>query len=205
MVGTPDSRILLLGCGAVGTVAARHLAASRLVGSLTAADVDVGRAKATAAATRSRKVRPLALDLEEDGALRDAIRGASLVINAALPKYNLAIMAATLEADVDYMDLAGGGKAQLALHGKWERAGRTALLGMGEDPGLANVFARHAADAMDEVDAVRIRDGKRAGRIGVGAQLVALDLEGPGLRVVARRREDRPLEQEAEPLRRSGA
>jgi len=157
-----EHKVLLLGCGAVGTVAARHLAASKLVGLLTAADVSVERAKATAAATRSKKVRPLALDLEDDGALRDAVRGTSLVINAALPKYNLAIMAATLEADVDYMDLAGGGKDQLALDAKWRRAGRTALLGMGEDPGLANVFARHAADAMDEVETVKIRDGETA-------------------------------------------
>ena len=162
MVAKRDSRILLLGCGAVGTVAARHLAASKLVGSLTAADVSADRAKATVAATRSKKVRPLALDLEDDGALRDAVRGTSLVINAALPKYNLAIMAAALEADVDYMDLAGGGKDQLALDPTWKRAGRTALLGMGEDPGLGNVFARHAADGMDEVDAVKIRDGETA-------------------------------------------
>ncbi|MEK6851744.1 MAG: saccharopine dehydrogenase NADP-binding domain-containing protein [Candidatus Thermoplasmatota archaeon] len=134
MVAKRDSRILLLGCGAVGTVAARHLAASKLVGSLTAADVSADRAKATVAATRSKKVRPLALDLEDDGALRDAVRGTSLVINAALPKYNLAIMAAALEADVDYMDLAGGGKDQLALDPTWKRAGRTAPSGWARTP-----------------------------------------------------------------------
>ncbi len=155
-------RVLLLGCGAVGTVAAVHLAASRVVDEVVAVDLDLRRAKALAAAVGSRKVRPVRLDLSDGGALRSALRGKALVINAALPKYNLAIMAAALEAGVDYMDLAGGGPSQLALDARWRRDGRTALLGMGEDPGLANVFARHAADAMDEVDSVRIRDGETA-------------------------------------------
>ena len=155
-------RVLLLGCGAVGTVAAVHLAASRTVDEVVAADMDIGRAKGLVNAVGSRKVRPLRLDLSDEDALRRALRGTSLVINAALPKFNLAIMAAALEAGIDYMDLAGGGKSQLALDAKWRREGRTALLGMGEDPGFANVFARHGANAMDEVDAVKIRDGETA-------------------------------------------
>lgn len=155
-------KVLLLGCGAVGTVAAVHLAASRAVDEIVAVDLDMVRAKALATATGSRKVRPLRFDLADGDALRSALRRKALVINAALPGYNLAIMAAALEAGADYMDLAGGGPAQLALDARWRREGRTALLGMGEDPGLANVFARHAADAMDEVDAVRIRDGETA-------------------------------------------
>jgi saccharopine dehydrogenase (NAD+, L-lysine-forming) len=146
----------------VGTVAAVHLAASKAVDEVVAADLDANRAKGLVHAVGSRKVRPLRLDLSDEDALRRALRGTSLVINAALPKFNLAIMAAALEAGVDYMDLAGGGKSQLALDAKWRREGRTALLGMGEDPGFANVFARHAADAMDEVDAVKIRDGETA-------------------------------------------
>jgi len=157
-----SNRVLLLGCGAVGTVTATHLAASRLVGDLRAADVNLDAAKALARTAGSRKVRPVRLDLADDEAVRGALHGVALVINAALPKFNLAVMDAALDAGADYMDLAGGGKDQLALNGKWKRAGRTALLGMGEDPGLANVFARHAADGMDEVASVKIRDGETA-------------------------------------------
>ena len=130
--------------------------------SIVAADVNLAAAKALAKAAGSRKVRPVRLDLNDGDALRAAVRRASLVINAALPKFNLAVMEATLEAGANYMDLAGGGKDQLALDSRWKREGRTALLGMGEDPGLGNVFARHAADGMDEVGSVRIRDGETA-------------------------------------------
>ena len=136
--------------------------ASPLVRTIVAADIDPNRAKALARTLSLRKVRPLCLDLSDEAALVTAARGSSLIVNAAHPKFNLSVMEAALEADADYLDLAGGGKDQLALHGKWRRAGRSALLGMGEDPGLSNVFARHAADALDEVTAVRIRDGETA-------------------------------------------
>ncbi len=146
----------------MGTVIATHLGSERNVGGVIAADVSAARAEALVRAAKSKRIRPLALDLSDEDALRAAVRGSALVINAALPKFNLAVMDAALEAGADYLDLAGGGKDQLALHGKWKRAGRTAILGMGEDPGLANVFARHAADRMDEVEAVKIRDGETA-------------------------------------------
>src|SRR5262249_10017999 len=42
----------------------------------------------------------------------------------------------------------------------WKRSGRLALLGMGMDPGLTDVFAKYAAQELfDEIDAVHVRDG----------------------------------------------
>jgi saccharopine dehydrogenase-like NADP-dependent oxidoreductase len=52
------------------------------------------------------------------------------------------------------------GDAQFAASGEWEEAGLLALCGMGVEPGLADVFARHAADTMfSEIDEVAVRDG----------------------------------------------
>ena len=52
------------------------------------------------------------------------------------------------------------GDLQFAAHEEWTAAGLLALVGMGVEPGLANVFARHAADELfDELDEVGIRDG----------------------------------------------
>ena len=49
---------------------------------------------------------------------------------------------------------------QFAKHDQWQAAGRLAILGMGMDPGLTDVFARYAADELfDEIDEVHIRDG----------------------------------------------
>ncbi len=77
--------------------------------------------------------------------------------------------------------------------------GRMAEVGRGEP----QVHERGAA-AHDELAPVGVRRRQRARRVAVDAQLVPLDLEDPGLRVVARRREDRPLQEEPDSLRRTG-
>ena len=43
---------------------------------------------------------------------------------------------------------------------KWRKAGLVAVLEMGEDPGLSNIMARQAADTLDVLREVRIRDGE---------------------------------------------
>jgi len=60
----------------------------------------------------------------------------------------------------------------------------------GEPQVLGRGAARH-----DELAPVGVRDGQRAGRIAAHPHLVALEVEPPGLAVVARGREDRPAEE----------
>ena len=84
---------------------------------------------------------------------------------------------AALAAGVDYLDMAMSlstphperpyeqtgvklGDEQFALAGEWEAAGRLALVGMGVEPGLSDVFARYAADHLfAEIDELGVRDG----------------------------------------------
>jgi saccharopine dehydrogenase-like NADP-dependent oxidoreductase len=52
------------------------------------------------------------------------------------------------------------GDEQFAQAAEWEAAGRLALVGIGVEPGLSDVFARYAADQLfSEIDEVGIRDG----------------------------------------------
>jgi saccharopine dehydrogenase (NAD+, L-lysine forming) len=52
------------------------------------------------------------------------------------------------------------GDEQFALAGEWERAGGLALVGMGVEPGLSDVFARYAADHLfSRIDELGVRDG----------------------------------------------
>ena len=52
------------------------------------------------------------------------------------------------------------GDCQLARHEEWEEAGVLALVGIGVEPGLSDVFARHAADELfSSIDEVGVRDG----------------------------------------------
>jgi saccharopine dehydrogenase-like NADP-dependent oxidoreductase len=52
------------------------------------------------------------------------------------------------------------GDEQFAVADEWERDGRLALVGMGVEPGLSDVFARYAADHLfSEIDELGTRDG----------------------------------------------
>lgn len=141
---------------------AKHLCASDAVDLLVAADVDGDLAKRVASQTRSPKARGMPLDAGNEAELRSAMKGCDLVINAALPRFNDAVMKAALESGLDYIDLAADVADVFAQSDEWKSAGLTAIQGMGEDPGMGNVFARYAADGMDRVDSIRVRDGDTA-------------------------------------------
>ena len=79
--------------------------------------------------------------------------GPDVVINVALPYQDLTIMDACLATGVHYVDTANYEppetakfeyKWQWAYKEKFEKAGLTALLGSGFDPGVTGVFTAHA-------------------------------------------------------------
>jgi len=99
------------------------------------------------------------------------------VLNACDPRFNEPIFGAAFEARVTYLDMAMTlsrahperpyelpgtmlGEHQLARHEQWEQAGLLALVGMGVEPGLSDVFASYAAQELfSSVGEVGVRDG----------------------------------------------
>jgi saccharopine dehydrogenase-like NADP-dependent oxidoreductase len=102
---------------------------------------------------------------------------ADAVLNAVDPVFNVPIFDACFESGVPYLDMAMTlsephpqrpyeevgvklGDYQFERAGKWEERGLLALVGIGVEPGVADVFARFAADELfSEIDEVGIRDG----------------------------------------------
>ena len=162
--GRSSGDVLLLGTGAVGSVIARHLVAHPAVTGLTLADRDTPRAASLARALGAEgagdRVSVAAIDASDGKALAGVLKGRALVINAILPRFNGQVMDAALLAGCAYLDLAGGEEDQLLRHDAWAAAGRAAIHAMGEDPGISNVLARRGADLLDQVEAIRVRDGE---------------------------------------------
>jgi saccharopine dehydrogenase (NAD+, L-lysine-forming) len=152
-------KVIQLGVGAIGTVVARHLAGHRAVESLTLGDMDTRRAEGLARELKGN-VSVKRIDAADHASLEAALRAHGLVVSAVLPVHNEAIMKAALAAGSHLLDLSSGGGDELAHDAAWKKAGLTAIHGMGEDPGISNVFARWAADRLDEVDSIRVRDGE---------------------------------------------
>ena len=153
-------KVMLLGVGAIGTVIAKHLSAHRAIESLTLGDMDTRRAEGLARELGGGNLKVERVDAADGAALKRALKGHGLVVCAILPRFHIAVMDAALEAGSHYLDLASGEADQLAKDPEWKKAGLLAVNGMGEDPGISNVFARYAADRLDEVDVIRVRDGE---------------------------------------------
>lgn len=162
-------RVVQLGVGSVGEVIARTLAAEEDVSEVVLADVDEGRVQEVAAKLPAAKAIPRRLDARDPEALRDAIRGAQLAVNALVPVFNLSVMEACLDVGAGYLDLAAGGPRELvgtpdmdeqfALDAAFRERELSALLFCGIDPGASDVFARALYDQMDTVERLLVYDG----------------------------------------------
>jgi saccharopine dehydrogenase-like NADP-dependent oxidoreductase len=167
-------KVLLVGAGAVGTVSALKFAKEAVLEQLVIADTVSARASLLADRLNDPRVSAIGLDAGDRNAIANLIRstGTTLVLNAALPLTNLAVMRACLDGGSDYIDLASAGTDadgipkmddQFALDADFKSAGRLALLGMGADPGTTNIYAAYAAKhLLDTVTEIRIRDGDNA-------------------------------------------
>jgi saccharopine dehydrogenase (NAD+, L-lysine forming) len=164
-------KVLLVGAGAVGTVSALKFAKEAVLEKLVIADTVSARASLLADRLNDPRVSAICLDAGDRAAIATAIRqtGTTLVLNAALPATNIALMQACLDGGSDYIDLASAGTDadgipkmddQFALDAEFKATGRLALLGMGADPGTTNVYAAYAAKhLLDTVAELRVRDG----------------------------------------------
>ena len=170
-------RIAILGIGGLGRTLASELRTDPRVTALLLADLRGERARVLTAIRGRIPIEARQLNLEDSAAVVRTIRGWDTIVNTALPRYNLALMEAALEAGTNYLDFSAtgprvpGGRPglleQLDLDERFRAAGRTALLSMGLDPGLSCVMARDAVDHLDTIQAVRIRSASldRDGRI----------------------------------------
>ena len=100
-----------------------------------------------------------------------------MIVNATDPRLNPQIFAAAFEARCTYLDMAMTlsepdsarpyevpgvmlGDAQFDQDERWRDAGLLALLGIGVEPGLSDVFARYAADHLfSSITEIGVRDG----------------------------------------------
>ncbi|MER5857207.1 saccharopine dehydrogenase C-terminal domain-containing protein [Streptomyces sp900105245] len=174
-------RVLLVGAGGVGTAVTRIAARRGFLTHMVVADYDLSRAEAAVTALKERGDRFSARRLDasdEDGVRRLlAEERCDVLLNATDPRFVMPLFRAALAAGAHYVDMAMSlsaphaerpyeecgvklGDDQFALAGRWAESGRLALVGMGVEPGLSDVFARFAADELfDEIEEIGVRDG----------------------------------------------
>ena len=150
--------IVLGGCGAMGTEATRDLAHTSEFEDVVIADADLDRAEALATELGRGRVRAIKIDVSDEDDLAQRLEGFDVVANCTTYHFGLIATRAAIRARVNYLDLGGlfNTPKQLTLNEEAERAGVTICLGCGATPGVTNLITRHAANQMDQVNAVHI-------------------------------------------------
>lgn len=173
-------KILLVGVGGVGEAIAMMADSYPWVDQVVLADYNLKRAQEVqyklgdftrfpaefVDASKQEMVEALAKKYKVD-----------LIMNACDPLFNVPIFDAAYNVGVTYMDMAMTlsephptepfekcdvklGDYQFERSKQWEEKGLLAILGLGVEPGMADVFARYAQDHLfDEIDEIGIRDG----------------------------------------------
>ncbi|WP_420122454.1 saccharopine dehydrogenase family protein [Nakamurella sp.] len=172
-------RVLLVGAGGVGGAIALIAARRPFFAAMVVADYDEPRAAAVAASTGDARFTSARVDAGDRAQVRALIaeHRCDVLVNATDPRFVMPLFTAALAEGIDYLDMAMSlsrphptepyartgvklGDEQFALADEWAAAGRLALIGIGIEPGMADVFARYAADELfTTIDELGVRDG----------------------------------------------
>lgn len=167
-------KVLVIGAGGVGTVVLNKIAQNTdvfsevMLASRTKSKCDI-----IAADLKRRfgvNIKTAQVDADNVPELVKLLNDfkPELLINVALPYQDLTIMDACLEAGVNYLDTANyepKDEARFEYSWQWaykerfEKAGLTAILGCGFDPGVTSIFTAYAAKHhFDEIHYLDIVD-----------------------------------------------
>ena len=164
-------RVLVVGTGGVGSAVAPIAARRDFFERIVFSDLDPGRPKALVDRLGDERFGAAQLDASDAAAIAELARAerCDAILNAADPRFNPPIFQAAFDAGCTYLDMAmtlsdrNGtklGDLQFAQEAEWRERGLLALVGIGVEPGLSDVFARYAADHLfSEIDEVGVRDG----------------------------------------------
>ncbi len=172
-------KILLVGAGGVGSAFCAIAARRDFFESIMVADYAQESAERAVDEVGDSRFTAAQVDASDAASVEALAResGATHVMNAVDPRFVMPIFEGALAAGADYLDMAMSlskphpdepyaktgvklGDEQFAVADAWESAGRLALVGIGVEPGLSDVFARYAADHLfSSIDELGTRDG----------------------------------------------
>ena len=173
-------RVLLVGVGGVGEAIAAIAKPREWMELMVLADYNIQRAVEVQKKLGDVKRFPVeAIDAGNQKTIEDLARkyNVDLIMNSVDPVFNKQIFDAAYHVGVKYMDMAMTlsephptdpfnkvgvklGDYQFHKAREWEQKGLLALVGIGVEPGMVDVFARHAQDYLfDEIEEIGIRDG----------------------------------------------
>ncbi len=173
-------KVLLVGVGGVGEAIAAIAKPRAWMEQMILADYNVKRAEEVQKKLGDNKRFPVEfIDASKQESIEELAKkyNVDLIMNSVDPIFNKQIFDAAYNVGVTYMDMAMTlsephptdpfnkpgvklGDYQFDKARDWEKKNLLALVGIGVEPGMADVFARYAQDHLfDEIEELGIRDG----------------------------------------------
>jgi saccharopine dehydrogenase (NAD+, L-lysine-forming) len=173
-------KVLLVGVGGVGEAIARIAEPREWVKQVVLVDYNLARAKEVQGKLKDAKRFPVEMvDARKQEQIEKLAKKykVDLIMNACDPSFNFPIFEAAYQVGCNYMDMAMTlstphpekpfevcgvklGDYQFERAKQWEAKGLLCLVGLGVEPGMADIFARYAQDHLfDEIEEIGIRDG----------------------------------------------
>ena len=170
------SKIVVLGCGAVGSYAVKTLSMSNVFSEIVVADLNVEKPQQLVQSLGSRNISAAQFDALNSESIKKLIKNSQVVLNCVGPyyKFGFPILKATIESGLNYVDVCDDFDATeelLKLDEEAREKGVSALAGMGASPGLVSILVRFCTEALlDETESVDIyhaHGGERTEGAGV--------------------------------------
>ena len=155
-------KILVLGCGEMGTSAVKDLYYRSRFEKITVATRNMEKAKKLLSTLKGKKplLEGKKLDVTDRDQLRDSMKGHDIVVNCVGPNYKTEVLIAEAAIDsrvslIDINDDYETTLEMLELDERAKEAGILIVLGLGASPGINNIFVRAAADQLDDVEQIQ--------------------------------------------------
>jgi saccharopine dehydrogenase-like NADP-dependent oxidoreductase len=152
-------KVLILGCGNIGSVAAEDLAKSISSIEVVVADKSDTRAKEVAERIGKGNVSWIQLDATNHSKLANALKDFDLVMGFLPGKLGYHLAGACIDAGKDLVDVSYMSENPLTLTENAIKANVTIVPDCGLAPGISNILVGHAAAELDKVRTVHIMVG----------------------------------------------
>jgi saccharopine dehydrogenase-like NADP-dependent oxidoreductase len=152
-------RIIVLGCGNIGSVAAKDLGESLPSADVVIADVNRSRAEDAAAAIGLDNVSWVQTDASNHHELMSTIKKFDLAIGALPGEMGYKTCEASVSAKVDIVDVSYMREDVMALNKAALKANVCVVPDCGMSPGLGSILVGHGVSKLDQVESVHMLNG----------------------------------------------
>jgi saccharopine dehydrogenase-like NADP-dependent oxidoreductase len=152
-------KIIVLGCGNIGSVAAQDVAESLPSAEIVVSDVNKSRAEEAASKTGLENVSWVQTDASNQSELLSAIKKCDLAIGALPGWMGYQACKASITAKVDMVDVSYMPEDVMKLDKAALKAKVSIVPDCGMSPGLGNILIGHAVSRLDQLESVHIWNG----------------------------------------------